>query len=77
MFVKIHPTQLEPQVRTITEVQDPWGIAINSKQLVVAEDGGKKVTVRERDRKTLQTIESDKLKSPRGVATGQDGAICH
>ena len=48
VFVKIHPTQLGPPVRTIIDVQKPWGIAINSKQqLVVAEDGGKKVTVRE------------------------------
>ena len=75
VFVKIHPTQLGPPVRTITGVKDPWGIAINSKQqLVVAEYGGKKISIRERNGKTLLTIESDKL-FPRGVATGPDGAI--
>ena len=44
VFVKIHPTQLGPPVRTITGVNAPYGIAITSKQqLVVAECGGKKV----------------------------------
>ena len=76
VFVKIHPTQLGPPVRTITGVNRPWGIAITSKQqLVVAEDGGKRITVRERDGKTLQTIQHEKMGSPSGVATGPDGDI--
>ena len=74
VFVKIHPAQLGPPVRTITGVEEPLDIAINNKQqLVVTEDG--KVTVRERDGKTLQTIKNDKFQSPAGVATGPDGAI--
>ena len=76
VFVKIHPTQLGPPVRTITRVNRPWGIAITSKQqLVVAEDGGKRITIRERDGKTLQTIQHEKMGSHSGVATGPDGAI--
>ena len=76
VFVKIHPTQLRPPVRTITGVNKPYGIAINSKQqLVVAEWGGKMITVRERDGKILQSIKNEKMQSPRGVATGPDGAI--
>ena len=76
VFVKIHPTQLGQPVRTITGLNEPWGIAINSKQqLMVAESGGKKITIMERDGKRVQTIECDKLKWPRGVATGPDGAI--
>ena len=76
VFVKIHPTQLGPPVQIITRVNRPWGIAINNKQqLVVAECGGKKITIRERDGNILQTIESNKLQFPRGVATGPDGAI--
>ena len=76
VFVKIHPTQLGPPVRTITGVNEPWGIALTSKQqLVVAECGGKKITVRERDGKTLQIIENKKMRNPRGVATGPDGTI--
>ena len=76
VFVKIHPTQLGPPVRTITGVNRPYGIAITSKQqLVVAECGGKKITVRERDGKTIRTVENEKMRDPRGVATGPDGAI--
>ena len=76
VFVQIHPTQLGPPVRTITGVNGPWGIAITSKQqMVVAECGGEKITIRERDRKTIQTVENEKMRKPRGVATGPDGAI--
>ena len=76
VFVKIHPTQLGQPVRTITGLSLPWGIAINSKQqLVVAESVGKKITIMERDGKRVQTIECDKFKGLRGVATGPDGAI--
>ena len=75
VFVKIHPTQLGQPVRTITGLKEPWGIAINSKQqLVVAEVGGKKTTIMERDGKRVQTIEYGKL-DPRGVGTGPDGAF--
>ena len=76
VFVKIHPTQLGPPVRTITGVREPWGIALNNKQqLVVGEWSGKKVSIMERDGKRVQTIECDKFRQPRGVATGRDGAI--
>ena len=76
VFVKIHPTQLGQPVRTITGLNYPWGIAINSKQqLMVAESVGKQITIMERDGKRVQTIECDKFKRPRGVATGPDGAI--
>ena len=76
VFVKIHPTQLGPPVRTITGVSLPWGIALNNKQqLVVCEFGGKKVSIMERDGKRVQTIECNKFLWPHGVATGPDGAI--
>ena len=76
VFVKIHPTQLGPPVGTITGVNKPYGIAITSKQqLLVAEDRGEKITVRERDGKTLQTIQNEKMRNPSGVATGPNGAI--
>ena len=42
---------------------------------MVAESGGKKITIMERDGKTVQTIKCDKFKIIRGVATGPDGAI--
>ena len=76
VFVKIHPTQLGQPVRIITGLNSPWGIAINSKQqLMVAESGRSKITIMERDGKKVQTIECDKFKNIRGVATGPDGAI--
>ena len=76
VFVKIHPTQLGQPVHTITGLNIPWGIAINSKQqLVVAEGGEKSVAIMERDGKRVQTIECDEFKWPRGVAAGPDGAI--
>ena len=74
VFVKIHPTQLGSPVRTITGVNQPWGIAINDKQqLVVAECGRKTITIRERDGKRLQNI--GQFTTVCGVATGPDGAI--
>ena len=77
VFVKIHPTQLGPPVRTITGVSKPWGIALNNtQQLVVSKyEGGKKVSIMERDGKRVETIECDKFRDPRGVATAPDGAI--
>ena len=76
VLVKIHPTQLGPPVRTITEFKGPWGIALNNKeQVVVVDRDGKKVSIMERDGKRIQTIECDKFRRPCGVATGPDGAI--
>ena len=82
VFVKIHPTQLGPPVRIIGGVSQPWGIALNNKQqLVVGEYGGgffvkkTQVSIMERDGKRVQTIECDKFRDIRGVATGPDGAI--
>ena len=76
VFVKIHPTQLGPPVRTITGVKDAYGIAITSKQkLVVAERRGKKITIRDRNGKTIRTVENEKIRDPRRVTTGPDGAI--
>ena len=76
VFVKIHPTQLGQPVRTITGLNELWGIAINSKQqLMVAEGTKMKITIMEQDGKRVQTIVCDNFKSPHGVATGPDGAI--
>ena len=42
---------------------------------MVAEAGGKKITIMERDGKKVQTIECAEFRGPRGVATAVDGAI--
>ena len=76
VFAKIHPTQLGEPVRVVEEVVDPWGIALNSKQqLVVAEWGGKKVTVFDKDGKKVQTITHKKFSGPTGVAVDKDDNI--
>ena len=76
VFVKIHPTQLGPPVRTIRGFNYPWEIAVNNKQqLVVAEWVGKKISIMELGGKRVQTIECDKFQHSCGVATGPDGAI--
>ena len=77
VFVKIPLSQLGRNVREIGGgLNRPWGIAINNKQqLVVAEWGGKKITIMERDGKKVQTIECAEFREPRGVAIAVDGAI--
>ena len=74
VFVKILPTQLGQHVRKIGNLSYPWGIAINNKQqLVVVENGGKKISMMERCGKKVQTIEYAAFQSPCGVATSLDG----
>ena len=74
VFVKIHPTQLGP-LRTI-DVNQPMGVITNSKQqLVVAEDGGHKITIREQDGKIIKIISHGYFQHLAGVATGPDGGI--
>ena len=76
VFAKIHPTQLGKPVRVVEGVSYPRGIAINSKQqLVVAEWGGKKVTVFDREGKKVRTITSEKFLHLLGVAVDEDDNI--
>ena len=81
MFVKFPLSQLgqEDQTRRVGDLWWPWGIAVNNKQqLIVAESGvlgGRKITVMERDRRKVQTIECDQFQYPRGVAVASDGAV--
>ena len=77
VFVKVPLSQLGQNVREIGgSLNNPWRIAINNKQqLVVAETGGKKITIMERDGKKVQTIECAEFREPRGVAIAVDGAI--
>ena len=75
VFAKIHPTQLGEPVRMVEGVVWPWGVALNSKQqLVVAEWGGK-VSVFDKDSKKVQTITSEKISHPVGVAMDKDDNI--
>ena len=76
MFAKIHPTQLGEPVRVVEGVVWPWGIALNSKQqLVVAEWGGKKMIVFDKDGKKVQTITHEKFSQPSGVAIDKDDNV--
>ena len=79
VFVKIPPSTLgQGQLGTLGGLQAPWGIAINDKQQLVvsvAERDGEKVVVMGKDGTMIQTIESDQLKNPCGVAVDSNGAI--
>ena len=82
VFVKFPFSQLgqEDQTRRVGGLTVPWGIAVNNKQqLIVAEsgvlDGGRKITVMERDGRKVQIIECDQFQDPRGVAVASDGAV--
>ena len=82
MFVKFPLSQLgqEDQTRRVGGLTVPWGITFNNKQqLIVAEsgvlDGGRKITVMERDGRKVQTIECHQFQDPRGVAVASDGAV--
>ena len=76
VFAKIHPTQLGEPLRVVKGVNNPWRIALNSKQQsVVAEYGGKKVTVFDREGKTVQRITSEKFSRPSGVAVDKDDNV--
>ena len=73
VLVKIPPSQLGQDVRKITGVNRPWGIAINNKQQLVV--GGNNITIMERDGKKVQTIKCAEFSEPCGVAAAVDGAI--
>ena len=76
VLAKIHPTQLGEPVRIVEGVDLPNGIALNSKQeLVVAEFGGKRVIVLDKEGKRVQTITCDKFSRPTGVAVDKDDNI--
>ena len=76
VFAKIHPTQLGKPNRVVEGVVEPWGIALNSKQqLVVAEWGGEKVTVFDKDGKKVKTVTCEKFSYPNGVAIDKDENI--
>ena len=79
VFVKFPPSKLvQGKPSMVGGLQAPWGIAINDKQQLVvsvAERGGEKIVVMERDGKEIQTIECNQFKNPCGVATTSDGSI--
>ena len=76
VFARIHPTQHGEPVRVVEGVVGPWGLALNSKQqLVVVEFIGWKVFVFDKEGKKVQTITSEKLINPIGVAVDEDDNI--
>ena len=76
IFANRHPAQLGKPVRVVEGVNLPWGIALNSKQqLVVAEYGGKKVTLFDKNGEKVQTVTCVKLSNPNGVAVDKEDNI--
>ena len=78
LFVKIHPRQLGQPVHMLDGLNKPCGIAIDNKQqLVVAEWGGKMITIMERDGKRVRKIECDKFQSAWGSCWSRWNCLCY
>ena len=76
IFANVHPSLMMQPVRVIDDVNQPMGITFNdSKQLIVTECSIKKLEILTKDGKKLRTINSESLKSPRGVAVGPGGTL--
>ena len=76
IFANIHPSLMRQSVRVIDDVHQPMGITFNdSEQLVITECSIKKLGILTKDGKKLRTINSESLKSPRGVAVGPGGTL--
>ena len=74
VFVRIHPTQLGNPVRVISDVNEAFGIAFNSKrqQLLIRDVEKRCVTITDKCGKTVQTIAHDEVKRPCGIALDKD-----
>ena len=76
VFVRVSPSQLKEPVKRIDGVDNPWGIAISKdEEVLVAECGGGRVDVFDKQGRKLRTIQHDDLHRPKGVATDPDGNI--
>ena len=76
ILVNIHPSQLGEAVRVIPDVKQPMGIVFNENhQAVVTECSSQQIAILNRDGTRLQTVESDDILSPQGIAIGPDGTF--
>ena len=76
IFAGIHPSLIGNPLRTIDDLNQPMGITFNrNKQLVVTECGSKQLAVLDRDGNRMRTVESNFIRSPRGVAIGPEGTF--
>ena len=76
VFVRLSPSQLKEPVRRIDGVKNPYGIAISKdEEVLVAERGGGRVSVFDKQGRKLRTIQHKDLPEPGGVATDPDGNI--
>ena len=76
VFVKVHPLQITYPVLTSGNLGRPFGITTAPKgELVVAQNGGKKLAFIDKRLTVLRAIQTDRFYFPRGVAVGPDGAV--
>lgn len=76
VFVKVHPSQLGAPVRMSDNMGRPYGITLApSGELVVAQNGGKRLMFLDKKLKTLRSIVTDRFYYPRGVVVNSDGAV--
>ena len=76
LFVKIPPTKLGFPVLQSEKLGKPHGIAFTPKgELVVAENGGKKLTFMDKKCRKLRAIVTPQFHYPRGVAVSSSGTV--
>ena len=76
VFVKVHPSQLGAPVRMSDDMGRPYGITqAPSGELLVAQNGGKRLVFLDKKLKKLRSIVSDRFYYPRGVVVNSDGAV--
>ena len=78
IFASVHPRELKTPVRIIEDLGHPMGITFNhNKQLVVVENGRKRLAILSREGALLRTAISNHahFKSPRGIAIGPEGTF--
>lgn len=76
VFVKIHPSQLGTPVRMSDDMGKPYGITLAPLgELVVAQNGGKRLTFLDKKLKKLRSIVTDRFYYPRGIVVNSDGAV--
>ena len=76
VFVKVPPSQLGMPILTSENMGRPYGITlVSSGELLVAQNGGKRLSFLDKKCRKLHSIVSDRFYFPRGVVVSRSGAV--